>query len=59
MRLARGKLGMIEAGAMADVLVVDGNPLQDIAVLTGQGERLAYVLQRGEVVSERGVVASR
>jgi hypothetical protein len=33
--------------------------LKDIGVLTGQGERLAYVLQRGEVVSERGVVASR
>jgi imidazolonepropionase-like amidohydrolase len=55
----KGKLGVIQAGAIADVLVVDGNPLKDIGVLTGQGERLAYVLQRGEVVSERGVVASR
>jgi imidazolonepropionase-like amidohydrolase len=54
-----GKLGAIEAGAVADVLVVDGNPLDDIGTLTGQGERLAYVLQRGEVVSERGAVVSR
>jgi imidazolonepropionase-like amidohydrolase len=54
-----GKLGAIEAGAVADVLVVDGNPLDDIGALTGQGERLAYVLQRGEVVSERGAVVSR
>ncbi len=54
-----GKLGVIEAGAIADVLVVDGDPLKDISVLTGQGERLTYVLQRGEVVSERGTVASR
>jgi imidazolonepropionase-like amidohydrolase len=44
---------------VADVLVVDGNPLDDIGTLTGQGERLAYVLQRGEVVSERGAVVSR
>ncbi|MFL9952945.1 amidohydrolase family protein [Paraburkholderia nemoris] len=54
-----GKLGVIRAGAIADVLVVDGNPLKDIGVLTGQGERLEYVLQHGEVVSERGTVASR
>jgi imidazolonepropionase-like amidohydrolase len=54
-----GKLGVITAGAIADVLVVDGNPLKDIGVLTGQGERLEYVLQHGEVVSERGTVTSR
>jgi imidazolonepropionase-like amidohydrolase len=28
-----GKLGVIEAGALADILVVDGNPLEDITVL--------------------------
>ena len=49
-----GKLGVIKAGAIADILVVDGDPLRDIGVLTGQGERLEYVFQRGEVVSERG-----
>ncbi len=54
-----GKLGVVKVGAIADVLVVDGDPLKDIGVLTGQGERIAYVLQRGEVVSERGSVASR
>ena len=28
-----GKLGMIEEGALADILIVDGNPLNDITVL--------------------------
>jgi imidazolonepropionase-like amidohydrolase len=54
-----GKLGVIAAGAIADVLVVDGDPLRDISVLTGQGERIEYVFQRGEVVSQRGRVASK
>ena len=30
-----GKLGVIEAGAYADVLLVDGNPLEDITVIGG------------------------
>ena len=30
-----GKLGVIEAGAYADLLVVDGNPLEDITVIGG------------------------
>jgi imidazolonepropionase-like amidohydrolase len=54
-----GKLGVIAAGAIADVLVVDGDPLRDIGVLTGQGERIEYVFQRGELVSQRGRVASK
>jgi len=30
-----GKLGVIEEGAYADILLVDGNPLEDIAVIGG------------------------
>ena len=30
-----GKLGVIEEGAYADLLVVDGNPLEDISVIGG------------------------
>ena len=29
------KLGVIEEGAYADILIVDGNPLEDIAVIGG------------------------
>ena len=30
-----GKLGVIEEGAYADILLVDGNPLEDITVIGG------------------------
>ncbi len=33
-----GKQGVIEAGAYADLLLVDGNPLKDITVIGGQTE---------------------
>ena len=31
-----GKLGVIEEGALADILIVDGNPLDDISVIGAQ-----------------------
>jgi imidazolonepropionase-like amidohydrolase len=45
-----GKLGVIQPGAIADLLVVRGNPLRDIAVLTGQGEGIAAILKDGKFV---------
>jgi imidazolonepropionase-like amidohydrolase len=33
-----GKLGVIEDGAYADILVVDGNPLEDIAAIGGNSK---------------------
>jgi imidazolonepropionase-like amidohydrolase len=33
-----GKLGVIESGAYADVLIVDGNPLEDITVIGGNSK---------------------
>ena len=36
-------------GARADLLLVDGNPLQDLACLTGQGERIPLVMQGGQL----------
>jgi imidazolonepropionase-like amidohydrolase len=44
-----GKLGVLAPGAFADLLLVDGNPLDDLAVLTGQGERLALIMRGGTV----------
>ncbi|MDR5816211.1 MULTISPECIES: amidohydrolase family protein [unclassified Caballeronia] len=48
----KGKLGVVAAGAFADLLVVDGDPLKDIRVLTGQGERIAGVMKQGVWVRE-------
>lgn len=43
----QGRLGVVAPGAFADLLVVDGDPLRDISVLTGQGERIAGVMKNG------------
>jgi imidazolonepropionase-like amidohydrolase len=42
-----GKLGCIREGAMADILAVDGNPLEDISVLGGGGDRLSVIMKDG------------
>lgn len=42
-----GRLGCIRAGAHADLLVVDGNPLADISVLARGGECLPVIMQAG------------
>lgn len=40
------ELGTLEAGKLADLIVVDGDPLQDVSILR-QRERLALVVQGG------------
>ena len=41
------RLGCIREGAFADLLVVDGDPLSDLSVLTGHGEHLAVIMNGG------------
>lgn len=45
-----GKLGCIQPGAYADLLVVDGNPLDDIELLAANGENLSVIMADGELV---------
>ena len=42
-----GRLGCIREGAVADLLVLDGNPLEDISVLGSGGERIAAIMKDG------------
>jgi len=42
-----GKLGVIEPEAWADLIVVDGDPLEDITLLEGQGAHLAAIVKGG------------
>jgi imidazolonepropionase-like amidohydrolase len=57
--LGRGReLGTLEKGKLADVLVVDGDPVADIRVLEDRSRFLA-VMQGGVVKSERGGPAPR
>jgi imidazolonepropionase-like amidohydrolase len=44
-----GQVGVIALGASADLLVVDGDPLQDIGVLTDPQHRLKLVMARGRM----------
>jgi imidazolonepropionase-like amidohydrolase len=42
-----GKLGVIEEGAYADILLINGNPLEDISILTKPKENLALIMKDG------------
>jgi imidazolonepropionase-like amidohydrolase len=44
-----GRLGIVAPGAIADLLLVDGNPLDDISLLAGQGESLALIMKAGRI----------
>jgi len=44
-----GQLGQITAGAHADMLVVDGNPLASLDCLLGQGEHIPVVMKGGKI----------
>ena len=43
-----GQLGVIAPGAIADILVIDGNPLKDISLLAGHGEHLLAIMKDGQ-----------
>ena len=49
-----GKAGIIEAGADADLLVVDGDPLRDWSLLEGQGAHIPAIMQAGRFVKREG-----
>lgn len=45
-----GKVGVVKAGAHADLIVVDGDPLKDLALLTGQGAHIPAIMKGGAFV---------
>jgi hypothetical protein len=50
-----GELGCVAPGALADLILVDGDPLSDIGLLEARGEHLALIVRGGEVVKQRPV----
>lgn len=44
---AKGEIGEISPGALADILVVDGNPLEDIKLMADDGARIPVVMKGG------------
>jgi imidazolonepropionase-like amidohydrolase len=44
-----GRLGVLQPGGFADLLLVKGDPLKDLGVLSGQGEHLDLIVRGGEI----------
>jgi imidazolonepropionase-like amidohydrolase len=44
-----GKLGVVEEGALADLLLVDGNPIQDIHLLEDPARNLRVIMKDGKI----------
>ena len=49
-----GTIGTLAVGAEADLLVLDGNPLEDISVLTSPERHLRYVVRAGDPIAVAG-----
>jgi len=48
-----GKLGVIEPGAFADLIVVDGNPLKNLGLFQEQGKHLSAIMKGGQFHKNR------
>jgi len=44
-----GKIGVIEEGAMADLLLIDGNPLEDINILANPDDNFSLIMKDGNI----------
>lgn len=51
------KLGVIEAGAWADMLLIDGNPLDDITLLENPEKNILLIIKNGNI--EKNITGSR
>jgi imidazolonepropionase-like amidohydrolase len=47
-----GKLGVIEPGAYADLLVVNGDPLQDLGLLAEPDKNLVVIMKDGRILKD-------
>ena len=45
-----GKLGVVEEGALADLLLVDGNPLENIQLIADPARSFFIIMKDGVVV---------
>ena len=48
-----GELGVIAPGALADLLVVDGDPLENLSLLEEQGKHLPVIMKGGQLFVNR------
>lgn len=50
---AEGELGVVAEGALADLIVVDGDPLADLSVLQEQGKHIPMIMKAGAFVKRK------
>ena len=48
-----GKLGVVEEGALADLLLVEGNPLQNVDLLGDPGNNFSVIIKNGVVYKNK------
>lgn len=48
-----GKLGIVEEGALVDLLLVDGNPIDDVALLANPDRNLLVIMKDGAIFKNR------
>ncbi len=41
------QLGVIKSGAFADIVIIEGNPISDISLLTNQGQYMPAIMKNG------------
>jgi imidazolonepropionase-like amidohydrolase len=44
-----GKLGVVEEGALADLLLVEGNPLENIELIAGPSKNFVVIMKDGKI----------
>ena len=47
-----GELGVIAPGALADLVVVDGDPLQDLTLLQHEGRHCPLIIKAGKIFKD-------
>jgi imidazolonepropionase-like amidohydrolase len=44
-----GKLGVVEEGALADLLLVDGNPVENIELISDPARNFVVIMKDGKI----------
>jgi imidazolonepropionase-like amidohydrolase len=45
----RGRLGVVEPGALADLILLDGNPLDDIDLISDPDKNMSIIMKDGRI----------
>ncbi len=48
----RGKLGVVEEGAIADLLLIDGNPLENIKLVADPNKNFLIIMKGGTIYKD-------